>query len=119
MREQQLAKGLGWFSIGLGLTEILAPEWLGRKIGMEDPPTGLLRFLGVRETVTGIAALSQSWPTVPIWGRVLGDVMDLAVLGAAYRSFNNERSRLTGAVAAVLGVTALDVLCARRLQQQS
>jgi hypothetical protein len=45
--------------------------------------------------------------------------MDLAVLGAAYRSFNNERSRLTGAVAAVLGVTALDVLCARRLQQQS
>lgn len=119
MRERQLAKGLGWFSIGLGLTEMLAPEWLGRKIGMADPPIGLLRVLGAREALTGVAALMQSWPTLPIWGRVAGDVLDLAVLGAAFRSFDNEKNRLTGAMAAVLGVTALDVLCARQLQQQA
>ena len=27
----QLAKGLGWFSIGLGLTQLLAPRWLERR----------------------------------------------------------------------------------------
>ena len=30
-----LARGLGWFSIGLGLVEVLAPETLGRALGME------------------------------------------------------------------------------------
>jgi len=64
-----------------------------------------------------VGALMQRRPTVPIWGRVLGDLMDLAVLGAVAKSFNAERDRLAGAAAAVLGVTVLDVVCARRLQQ--
>ena len=117
MNEQRLARGLGWFSIGLGLTQLLAPRWLGEKIGMGDR-TALLRTLGARETITGVGALMQRRPTLPIWGRVVGDVMDLAVLGAVAKSFNAERDRLAGAAAAVLGVTVLDVVCARRLQTQ-
>jgi hypothetical protein len=60
MNEQRLARGLGWFSIGLGLTEMLAPRWLGEKIGMGGR-TALLRTLGARETITGVGALMQFW----------------------------------------------------------
>jgi len=40
----QLVRGLGWFSIGLGLTELLFPRALGRCIGI-NPRTGLMRLL--------------------------------------------------------------------------
>ena len=30
-----MARGLGWFSIGLGLAEVLAPRTLTRGLGME------------------------------------------------------------------------------------
>jgi hypothetical protein len=116
MDAQRLARGLGWFSIGLGVTEMLAPGWLGEKIGM-GPRTGLLRTLGARETLTGVVALTQPRPVGPIWGRVAGDVMDLAVLGKAAREYGTQKNRLAGAAAAVLGVTLLDVVCALKLQQ--
>ena len=31
-----LAQGLGWFSIGLGVAELVAPEQLARFLGMEE-----------------------------------------------------------------------------------
>ncbi len=37
-----LAQGLGWFSLGLGLAEVLAPRNLARSLGMEER-TGLIR----------------------------------------------------------------------------
>ena len=116
MTERQLANGLGWFSIGLGLTELLAPGWLGRTAGVGEK-TGLLRALGAREAMTGVGVLSQPRPVVPMWGRVAGDVMDLGVLAAAARSYDANRRRLMVAAAMVLGVTLLDVACARMLQQ--
>ena len=39
---EKLVKGLGWFSIGLGLFEIFAPRTLSRLIGIK-PHTGLVR----------------------------------------------------------------------------
>jgi hypothetical protein len=116
MTEMQLAKGLGWFSIGLGLTELLAPGWLGRKIGIGER-TGLLRALGAREALTGVGVLAQRRPAFSMWGRVAGDVVDLAVLGAALKSNRDGRNRILGAVAAVLGVGVLDLACARMLQE--
>jgi hypothetical protein len=115
MTGKQLAKGLGWFSIGLGLTEILAPGWLGRATGLGER-TGLLRTLGAREVATGVAVLAQEQPVASLWGRVAGDVMDLAVLGTALKSNEERRNRVLGATAMVLGVGVLDLMCARRLQ---
>jgi len=117
MTQRQLAKGLGWFSIGLGLTQLVAPRWLSRQIGINHDRSGLMRALGARETMTGITALAQDKPTAPLWGRVAGDAMDLALLGAAFKSPDNRRGRLAGAVGAVLGVTLLDFACARMLQE--
>ncbi|HEX2225154.1 MAG TPA: hypothetical protein VHN15_13220 [Thermoanaerobaculia bacterium] len=117
MTERKLAKGLGWFSIGLGLTQVLAPEWLGRKTGIGER-TGLMRLLGTREIATGMVILSQSRPTAGMWGRVAGDLMDLAVLSGAYNSFGTKRDRIVRTTAAVLGVTLADLACALKLQQE-
>ncbi len=110
------ATALGWFSIGLGLSEVVAPRRVARLIGIEDDPRerAILRALGVREIMSGIAILSQPrarW----VWSRVAGDAMDLALLGTALASDRTERPRTSVATAAVLGVTALDVLCSQRL----
>ena len=112
----RLATGLGWFSIGLGLGELLAPGALARLIGVKDEPRtrGLLRGYGIREIGAGVGILSQ--PATPewVWGRVAGDLLDLASLGSAFGS-SRSSGKLTGATAAVLGVTALDIYCAWQL----
>jgi uncharacterized membrane protein len=76
---------------------------------------GLVRAMGVREIAHGVGILSR--PSRPgwVWSRVGGDMIDLALLGAALRSPRGNRARTIGAVAAVAGVTALDALTARRM----
>src|SRR5436309_397592 len=82
MKSKKLARGLGWFSLGLGATQLLAPKWLGRQIGVGEK-TGILRALGARETLTGLTLLvpAKEQRQIGMWGRVLGDVMDVALLG--------------------------------------
>ena len=118
MREEKLANGLGWFSIGLGLTQLLAPRWLGRKIGIGDE-TGLMRALGARETLTGIGVLNPRTQHAGLWGRVVGDAMDLAILGLALRSPGTRRNRAAVATAMVLGVGVLDLVAARMTGNQN
>jgi hypothetical protein len=109
-----LARALGWFSIGLGLTEVVAHRRLAEMIGVRDHPV-LLPLLGVREILSGIGILSEGRPTGWLWSRVAGDAMDLALLGAALMSPDARRERVAAATAAVAGVTALDVLCSAQL----
>ena len=45
--------------------------------------------------------------------------MDLATLARAMRSDRSEKTRVAAATAAVLGVTALDVVCAQRMSDES
>jgi uncharacterized membrane protein len=108
----RLVNGLGWFSIGLGLAELLAPRSVSRLIGVESHPT-LMRLLGLREIATGLGLLSQVEPGTWAKARVAGDAMDLSLLGARLVSRNAAPGRLAAAAAAVAGVTALDVLCSK------
>ena len=112
---KRLAKGLGWFSVGLGLAELLAPRAVANISGVSKTRTGLIRLYGLREIASGIAIFSQAKPTAGVWSRVAGDAVDLASLGAAYTSPNAKTGRLTFATANVLAVTALDVICAMQL----
>ena len=112
----RLAQGLGWFSIGLGLAELLAPRALGRFLGMAERAE-LLRAYGAREIVAGVGILAEEDPTPWLWGRVGGDVLDLGTLAMGLGRSNPQRGNVGLAVAAVAGVTALDVLCARTLDQ--
>jgi uncharacterized membrane protein len=113
--EEQLARGLGWFSLGLGLAELLAPRGVAKVAGIRGN-TALIRLFGLREIASGIAIFAGGRrPAGPVWSRVMGDALDLACLGAAYASPGNDKARLTFATANVLAVTALDVLCAQQL----
>lgn len=109
-----LAQGLGWFSIGLGLAEVLAPGNLARFLGMEER-TELIRVYGMRDIATGVGILSQDDPTPWLWGRLGGDVLDLGTLAAGLKDNNPQRENVGLAIAAVAGVMALDVFCARAL----
>lgn len=114
-RTEQLALGLGWFSIGLGLTELLAPRRLAEAIGMPDAGENTLRAFGAREIGNGIALLTQPDRSAWLWTRSGGDALDIAYLMSGLRSENADRRRLAMAIGAVLGVTALDLLGARQL----
>jgi uncharacterized membrane protein len=115
VNEEQLARGLGWFSLGLGLAELLAPRAVAKVAGVRGD-TGLIRLFGLREIASGIAIFTGGRrPAGAVWSRVVGDALDLACLGAAYASPDSNKGRLTFATANVLAVTALDVLCAQQL----
>jgi len=114
-----LPRGLGWFSIALGVTELAVPRTLARWIGID--PGGatpwIVRAMGAREILAGLGVLMQPRRPLPLWGRVGGDAIDLALLGAAAATRCTSTPRLAGAITAVAGVTALDVIAGRRAQR--
>jgi len=123
MDYQRIAKGLGWFSVGLGLAEIAAPGSITKLIGVREngKERTMLRspLFGMREVAAGIGILTQPQPHGWMWSRVAGDIVDIGSLASALRSSDNDRKRVAGALVAVLGVTALDYLCAENLRQSS
>jgi uncharacterized membrane protein len=115
---QSLATGLGWFSIGLGLAEITAPNSVARLMGLAEDTntTNTLRALGVREVATGVAILARPGSAPRVWARVGGDAIDLAVLGRSLGEGNVDRTRLLGSIAAIAGVTLVDIMAAQQLR---
>jgi uncharacterized membrane protein len=57
-------------------------------------------------------------PATALWSRVAGDAVDIATLAAAGASPRMNKSGVALATAGVLGVTALDVFCARELSRR-
>ncbi|MDB5390003.1 MAG: cyclase/dehydrase [Planctomycetaceae bacterium] len=108
----KVARALGWFSIGLGLAELLKPRDLARATGVDDAT--LVGIYGIREIVCGIGILRSSQPTGWLWARTAGDVLDIATLASASSTSRN-RGGAMASLAAVAGVTAVDVMCAMRL----
>lgn len=117
-RENAIAKGLGWFSIGLGLAELAAPQAVSKMIGMRGAHNGkrnVMRAYGLREIAAGVGILTQQRPGPWLWARVAGDALDIASLGAAFTERGAKKGRLAFATASVLGVAALDYACAQTL----
>jgi uncharacterized membrane protein len=114
---ERRARGLGWFSIGLGLAQIGAPRAIARLIGVSDndETRNTMFAVGLREITSGIGILSRPRPTGWVWSRVGGDIMDLALLGKAMNSGENDRGRVAAATAAVVGVTVLDFVTGQQL----
>jgi len=113
-----LARGLGVFSIALGLAEIFAARSITRALG-QDGHEPLVQAYGLREIATGIGILASRDPTPWIWGRVAGDGLDIATLLAGLDETNPKRANVGIALAAVAGATALDVYCAQALSRSS
>jgi hypothetical protein len=108
-------QALAWTSIAIGVTEVAAPLQLQRLMGVYgEHTTAVLRTMGVREILHGVDLLSHDDPKPAVWRRVVGDVIDGALLAVAA-----PKSRRPGGFvaicAAVLPVVLADVLFAGRL----
>src|SRR4051812_3972169 len=104
--QQKLAVGLGWFSIALGLTEVMAPRQLGKFFGVRQHED-VIRLCGFREIAAGVGLLGDSRKAPWLWARVAGDAVDLALLWSATSKPRARRDRLTMAAVSVAAVTAL------------
>lgn len=117
MSPQRLARGLAWFSVSLGLVEVLAPRLVSRLVGGRGENANLIRLYGMREIVSGMMIFGQGErPAAGMWSRVAGDAIDIATLAATAGS-TNRKGALAFATANVLGVTALDLYCAQGLSR--
>lgn len=114
----QLAQGLGIFSIALGAIELLAPHALTRPLGLSGRER-LVAAHGLREIAAGVGLLAARDRTPWLWGRVAGDAVDLATLAIGLVDPRPHRRANAGlAILAVAGVTLLDVLCAQATGQE-
>ena len=107
VRRSRLVSFLGWFSLGLGVGELVATERLTKTLGMTGSET-LVRAYGVREITAGLMTFAA--PTAGIVGRLAGDALDLATLSAENKPGNRQQNNLMIAIAAVAGVTLLDAI---------
>ena len=118
MNPHKVAYGLGWFSIALGLYEVLESEQLGEALGLKDK-ISLLRFYGGRELTAGAGIFAQKPGLgVWLWARVAGDALDIATLGTGLTPENPKRQNAAIAFAMVVGITLLDIWCAQSLSQR-
>lgn len=106
------ARALGWFSIGLGFVEMLAPKAVTRSLGMESRAMdATVRVFGAREIGAGLLTLSTE-KKLGLWARVVGDTLDMAVLSNGLKKRNPKQKTVKVALTAVLGITLLDAAAA-------
>ncbi|WP_431266873.1 hypothetical protein [Dankookia sp. P2] len=107
----RLARGLGWFSIGLGTMELLAPGVITRALGLRGRE-GLVRAFGIRELGHGVMSLSVD-KQVGVWSRIAGDALDIAAVLPGLSPSNRKRGNVEFALLMLAGITALDLACAQ------
>lgn len=115
MNDYKLARALGWFSIGLGVAELVAPRKLTRALGVGRHNT-LVRGYGLREIATGVGLLTQAKKAPWLWARVAGDALDLGTLAAGARR-SNRTKWIAAAMGSVAAVAALDILAGTRMSR--
>lgn len=115
MDYRKLGFGLGIFSIGLGIAELVASKRIARGLSA-DEHDGVVRAFGARELLAGAVLLSGPAHSVRVWNRVAGDAMDIAALGLAARRAPQNKA-VWGAIAFVATATAIDIVTALGLDQ--
>lgn len=113
---KRMALGVGWFSIGLGLAEVVAPGRITRLFGVRKGQN-VVRGLGVREIASGVGILMGSRIAPVLWGRVAGDALDMASLGAALTDEEANKRMVMLGLGAVAGVMLLDAFLGKRLSE--
>lgn len=91
---------LGWFSLGLGAQQLVAPGMVNRLIGVENDTASRRwqRIVGVQELSAATGLLSGAWTAPYLWSRVAADVFHLGLLGLAWRSKRDDDTRLALAI---------------------
>lgn len=114
-----MARGLGVMSLMLGAMEIAGARQITGMLGIRGQER-LVRLCGAREILQGAAILTSRDPTLWVWVRVAGDVLDVGTLAMEHYAGNRSRTRnVMLALGAVLGISALDVMNARKLSREN
>jgi hypothetical protein len=113
-KHDELARSLGYFSLALGVAELLAPRAICHAIGLKGLE-GVVRAYGAREVATGVAILASHDPAPWIWARVAGDLADIATVATGAQPDNPKRENAVLTLAALAAVTLVDVACASRM----
>lgn len=114
---KKLSLGLGLFSLALGAVELFGSKKITKALDAEGHE-GLVKGFGAREVAAGLGILNAPAASINVWGRVLGDAMDLAALGLAAKGSPRNKA-VWGSLAFVVGATALDALVALGLDKQT
>jgi uncharacterized membrane protein len=120
-RNDPVAQALGWFSLGVGVPQLVAPGGVARAIGAGDGSGRriAMRVVGVREIVAGAGILTRPQPARWLWARVAGDVKDLVLLALALRAKKASKGRIAVSMGAVAGLLIPDLLESIRLTGSS
>jgi len=115
--EHRLARALGLLSVGLGIAALAAPRAFAATIGVKpnERRERIARAFGARELVQSAGLLTRQRPTGFVWSRVVGDLVDLTLLGRAFTAKDVDRDRLRRTFNAVLGTTGVDLYTAVRM----
>jgi hypothetical protein len=112
---KQVARALGWFSIALGVAELIKPRAVTQPIGMDDH-NALIRSYGLREIGAGVGILTSADPTPWVWGRVAGDALDIATVAGGLAG--PRKGSTLAALLGLGGIMVVDALCAAHLADQ-
>jgi hypothetical protein len=113
----KMARGLGYFSIALGIAELVAPGAICRAAGVRGLEP-VVRGYGAREIATGVAILTSHDPEPWIWTRVAGDLADIATVATGVQQDNQSKGRSALAIATLAAVTLVDLACANGLNSE-
>jgi hypothetical protein len=106
-----LARGLGWFSLGLGMLQIVAPQRITRAFGIPGSEH-VVRAYGAREIASGMLTLSTE-KKAGLASRVAGDGLDIATLVGLLAYGSPRRSTVKAALAMVVGIAVLDLVATK------
>lgn len=114
-----MTSALGWLSIGLGVTALVAPGAVLSLVGLDkrrdrERARSAVSALGFRELVSGALLMSTVTSGLGLWSRVLGDAMDLALLSGGRSRGDSARNRTATATATAIitGVLLIDLVAA-------
>ena len=113
------ADGLGLASAALGTPMLFAPGRSLRAAGIRSDAKAqvVVAAVGVREFAATVTILGMRHRRVGSWSRVVGDTIDLALLGAAFRTRRESTPRLLGTIAFIAAIFAADLLTGLQLNQ--
>jgi hypothetical protein len=114
---QATGYGLAALSIGLGIAELVAARSMARQLGVPKRE-GIIRAFGIRELVSGAALIARPKASVNAWGRVAGDVLDLAALAAVLRTPGTRTKTALGGVTFVASALVADALAGVAMRKE-
>lgn len=115
---QSVARSAAWFSITLGVIELVAPHAVARAAGLRPGSSHVVRLCGVREIATGIGLLRARNAAPWLWGRVAGDLLDAKLIASLSDHHNVAGlAKAVSAVAVIGTVGGADVMAAQHYKQ--